>query len=155
MELEQIKARHRASFSGTIPLSELKSAGDGFTLIGVAHATFHCPCGGKDHFATAVMHYDADGSGRSHTMSPVLHCWEHGRQWMILKDVEAIIAREERVAVALFDRFGHMAGRRVTAAEAFRLRTEQGCPEDFLDVDDAAEFDRLMARHHETSRSGA
>jgi hypothetical protein len=138
---------YRASFTDTIPLSSLKQieARGG-------HLYYRCPCGGTDHFASRACDYD---TGLSVTASPVLHCYFTGQKWMIESDVSGIIRREEEQFVALLDRFAGqgMVGKRVTAAEAFRLRTEQGMPVELLDVDDIEQYDRLMDDHHRKSRN--
>ncbi len=142
----------RAAFDGIFRLSELKPLPASFCDFGRTHALFACPCGAKGHAATMAGDFD---TGKSFTASPVLHCWETGRQWMVEKDVQTIIQREEEVFMRLMERFDRegLCGKNVTAVEAFRLHTERGCPSELLNVDSYEEFDRLMEEHRKISRA--
>ena len=117
---------------------------------------YRCPCGGTDHVAMRrkpelVVTCD----GYSWTEAGAVACCFPGRATYLIDDDVARIIREEEerfdVLIARHEADG-VLGKRVSAAEAYRLYTEQGCPPDLLDIEDSAAFDALVARHKATSR---
>ncbi len=101
LDRREISDRLRRSFEGSICLTGIKEArAEGQYLFYV------CPCGGKDHWATRCRDVSEppmfpDG------LSRVLHCWETGKQWLIVESWEftaGIIHREERKYIELLDR---------------------------------------------------
>lgn len=150
-------AAYRAAIAGVVNQSELALRGSGPNPIGEPWMLYDCPACGRaercGHYATRSV----EGFGGSASPCSVLHCRETGRQWFVRTDVQGTVAREEEKFWRLMDKFERegLLGKRVTAAEAFGLYTERGCPPECLDVDDQAELDRLMRRHSEVSRGRA
>lgn len=141
---------YRSAFDGRINLSDLKRLPSTFANAGSDHALFVCPCGGTGHVATAAMDYN---TGASTTMSPVVHCHETGKQWLMTKDVARAIRVEEDAYFSLLKRFDDsgIVGRRVDAAEAFRLHTEKGVPHELLEIDGVEAFGEIMEEHRRRS----
>lgn len=141
-----IRAKYRASFSGRIDRRDLGPV----VRTDENHSYYRCPCGGKDHLAS-LRHWHLDFL-RESVYPAVLHCWEWDKTWFICTDVVGTIRDEEAKAEALLDSHAKNMGRRVGADEAFRLVTEQGCPEDFLEIEDREGFAKLMRRFRDQSR---
>lgn len=149
-ELMPISARHRQmfmdSFEGSVrSLEPVQHSGDG------QHFYYKCPCGNQrvPHYATrAIEDYES-----SQSPAQVLHCWESGKQWYINTDAARVILDEEIKFGKLMDAAekGGLLGKRVSAAEAFRLHSERGICVELLDCDDLQEFDRLMDEHRVVS----
>ena len=141
----------RNAFTATVKLSALHPLPADFAPMGRTHALFKCPCGSAEHAATCAMDFN---TGRSITMSSVLHCWETQQQWMIVKDVAGVMAGEEAKFATLLERFidSGFVGKRVSASEAFTLHTERGCPHELLEIDDVERFNEMMDQHRAVSR---
>ncbi len=101
LDRREIADRLRRSFKGSICLTGIKEVrAEGQYLFYV------CPCGGKDHWATRCRDV-SEPPMFPEGLSRVLHCWETGKQWLIVESWEftaTIIHREERRYHALLDR---------------------------------------------------
>lgn len=137
--------RYKEGFAGSVLRHDLKTRPNTFGPCGQEWYGFACPGGCTDFNA----HIPRKGS----SLGGVLTCYGCNRRWLVLLDVVGVIAREEEAFIALMVRHSHLVGKSVTAEEAFRLRTEQGVPVEMLDVDDSAEFERLMGAHKDKSRT--
>lgn len=113
---------------------------------------YKCPCGGKDHYGGRVLQLV-----KSEWVSGfVVNCFIHNRVYHIKDEpnrIANIIRQEEESFNKLMDKFEKLGilGKSVTAKEAFRLYTEQGCPVEMLEVDDMKEYDKLFEEHRSKS----
>ena len=106
-----------------------------------------CPiCGQDSHFLT---------EGRlSHGKAPVVTC-VFAMQHLIIQepDILGIIENEEREFRSLLERWAGKVPEKLTAEKAFRLRTQDGVPQEVLEmrVDDLQAFDQLLEDHRKKS----
>ncbi len=88
---------YRNSFQQKLIKEEDLVAKGTHRFLGVLKIRYVCPCRGRDHFATRSFDYVEENS-LAFSLSPVLHCYEHGRMWMVVKDknkLEDIFFEEE------------------------------------------------------------
>jgi len=71
----------------------------------------------------------------------------------LIKNISIHAHVEERInnSIDKFEDSG-LFDKQVTAQEAFRLYTEQGCPSDLLDINDVEEYNKLIDRHKAISK---
>jgi hypothetical protein len=121
------------------------------------HRYFACPfCGGSDHRASISVEAALE-------MRP-LHCHVSGRMgWVDVRQgeyIRGVIRDEESEVFEKIQRWGEFAAKlersrqTLSAHEAFRLWSEQGCPLEMIEdyCDDPAELHRLAADHSDVSR---
>jgi hypothetical protein len=120
------------------------------------HRYFACPFCGPDADHRASISVEA-----ALEMRP-LHCHVSGRMgWVDVRQgeyIRSVIREEEEQVFAKVQRWGafvaDLGGRRLSADEAFRLWSEQGCPLEMIEdlCDEPAELHRLAADHSDVSR---
>ena len=137
--------------SGTIPSNEL---GEVFRKTD-SHLFFKCPCGASDHYGSRRHELIKDCDGNLNLLiGDVIYCAKYSKVWHIRLDIQQVISREEILFNELMDKFKKkgLLGKKVSAEEAFRLYTEQGCPAECLDIDDMKKYNELLNQHREKSR---
>ncbi len=116
---------------------------------------FKCPCGASDHYGSRRHELIKDCDGNLNLfMGDVIYCVKYSKVWHIRSDIQQVILREEILFNELMDKFEKkgLLGKKVSAEEAFKLYTEQGCPAECLEIDDMKKYDELFNQHREKSR---
>lgn len=126
---EKVRAAFAKGFEGKLVLSGLEEPWRYYT----------CPCGGTNHLASRSKKA-SESPLLPDGFSPVLHCWETGKQWFLVESWEVtagIIAIEERRYLKLLEKAPGVLARYMAKWD--------------LGVGDKGELDQLSRQTKESS----
>ncbi len=117
---------------------------------------YKCPwCNTDQHYAMMEITEPVDWPVRP------LHCpWTNNMGWVytsVGNMIRDTLRREEEAVRNLYQKHSHLFSTKVTAQEAFILRTQDGCPEDIIEeiCNDFVAYQQLFDQHIQKSKSSS